>query len=92
MSFFRMVDRSTHRLTVLLTYMMLVLLILQEVKQRILLGTFSLSAGYSDAYYQKSQQLRSILSKSFAASFEAADVLVCPTSPTVSSSLCVVWF
>lgn len=59
----------------------------EEVKQRILLGTFSLSAGYSDAYYLKSQQLRSVLSQSFTASFQAADVLICPTSPTVAYPL-----
>eukprot|EP00624_Nannochloropsis_granulata_P003994 evm.model.NODE_30175_length_15148_cov_20.226961.1 len=59
----------------------------EEVKQRILLGTFSLSAGYSDAYYLKSQQLRSVLSQSFSESFEVADVLVCPTSPTVAYPL-----
>jgi len=51
------------------------------VKQRILLGTFSLSAGYSDAYYTKSQQLRGVLSHSFADAFTRADVLVCPTAP-----------
>lgn len=55
----------------------------QEVKQRILLGTFSLSAGYADAYYEKSQQLRSILYRDFAKAFETADVFVCPTAPTV---------
>ena len=59
----------------------------EEVKQRILLGTFSLSAGYSDAYYLKSQQLRSVLSQSFAESFGTADVLVCPTAPTVAYPL-----
>jgi aspartyl-tRNA(Asn)/glutamyl-tRNA(Gln) amidotransferase subunit A len=53
----------------------------QEVKQRILLGTFSLSAGYADAYYLKSQQLRAVLSHSFADAFQQADVLVCPTAP-----------
>lgn len=51
------------------------------MKQRILLGTFSLSAGYADAYYLKSQQLRSVLSHSFADAFQRADVLVCPTAP-----------
>jgi len=59
----------------------------EEVKQRILMGTFSLSAGYSDAYYLKSQQLRSVLSQSFSEGFEVADVLVCPTSPTVAYPL-----
>ena len=51
------------------------------MKQRILLGTFSLSAGYADAYYLKSQQLRSVLAHSFADAFTQADVLVCPTAP-----------
>lgn len=56
----------------------------QEVKQRILLGTFSLSAGYADAYYEKSQQLRSLLYRDFAKAFDqGADVFVCPTAPTV---------
>jgi len=57
---------------------------LQEVKRRIIMGTFSLSAGYSDAYYEKSQELRSILYRAFAKAFQKADIFVCPTAPTVS--------
>lgn len=59
----------------------------EEVKQRILLGTFSLSAGYADAYYLKSQQLRSVLSEAFKSAFETADVLISPTAPTVAYPL-----
>jgi aspartyl-tRNA(Asn)/glutamyl-tRNA(Gln) amidotransferase subunit A len=54
----------------------------QEVKRRILLGTFVLSAGYYDAYYLKAQKVRTLIRRDFAQAFEAVDAIVCPTSPT----------
>jgi aspartyl-tRNA(Asn)/glutamyl-tRNA(Gln) amidotransferase subunit A len=58
-----------------------------EVRQRILLGTFSLSAGYSDAYYAKAQAIRAGLREDFAAVFAACDLLLCPTAPTTAYKL-----
>ncbi|MES4791834.1 MAG: Asp-tRNA(Asn)/Glu-tRNA(Gln) amidotransferase GatCAB subunit A [Chloroflexota bacterium] len=55
-----------------------------EVKRRIMLGTYALSAGYYDAYYLKAQKVRTLISREFAAAFERYDVLVTPTSPTVA--------
>ncbi|MDH4379468.1 MAG: Asp-tRNA(Asn)/Glu-tRNA(Gln) amidotransferase subunit GatA [Vampirovibrionales bacterium] len=52
-----------------------------EVKRRILLGTFCLSAGYYDAFYGKAQQARRLMTREFAETFAKVDVLVCPTSP-----------
>ncbi len=54
-----------------------------EVKRRIMLGTYALSAGYYDAYYRKAQQVRTLLRREFDAAFKKVDVLVTPTSPTV---------
>lgn len=54
-----------------------------EVKRRIMLGTYALSAGYYDAYYKKAQQVRTLTRREFDAAFEKVDVLVTPTSPTV---------
>ena len=53
-----------------------------EVKRRILLGTYALSAGYYDAYYRKAQQVRTLIAKDFLAAFVAVDVLVTPMTPT----------
>ncbi len=53
----------------------------QEVKRRIMLGTFALSAGYYDAYYRKAQQVRTLIRRDFDAAFRDADVLLAPTSP-----------
>ncbi len=53
----------------------------KEVKRRILLGTYVLSAGYYDAYYRKAQQVRSLIRHDFEAAFETCDVLVSPTTP-----------
>src|SRR5215469_13295973 len=53
-----------------------------EVKRRILLGTYSLSAGYYDAYYKKAQQVRSLLTRDFLTAFADVDVLVAPVTPT----------
>jgi aspartyl-tRNA(Asn)/glutamyl-tRNA(Gln) amidotransferase subunit A len=55
-----------------------------EVKRRILLGTFVLSAGYYDAYYRRAQKLRTLLRRDFEAAFEGCDVLVSPTAPEVA--------
>jgi len=53
-----------------------------EVKRRILLGTFVLSAGYYDAYYQKAQRVRSLIGRDFEKAFESADAVLLPTTPT----------
>jgi aspartyl-tRNA(Asn)/glutamyl-tRNA(Gln) amidotransferase subunit A len=54
-----------------------------EVKRRIMLGTYALSAGYYDAYYLKAQRVRTLIRQEFDRVFEKYDVLVTPTSPTV---------
>ncbi|HQA25732.1 MAG TPA: Asp-tRNA(Asn)/Glu-tRNA(Gln) amidotransferase subunit GatA [Candidatus Competibacteraceae bacterium] len=58
-----------------------------EVKRRILVGTFVLSAGYYDAYYLKAQQIRRLISDDFRRAFEQVDVIAGPTSPTVAFNL-----
>jgi aspartyl-tRNA(Asn)/glutamyl-tRNA(Gln) amidotransferase subunit A len=58
-----------------------------EVKRRIILGTYALSAGYYDAYYGSAQKIRTLIQRDFDAAFERADVLVSPTSPTVAFPL-----
>jgi aspartyl-tRNA(Asn)/glutamyl-tRNA(Gln) amidotransferase subunit A len=55
-----------------------------EVKRRIMLGTYALSAGYYDAYYLKAQKVRTVINNEFAAAFAKYDVIVTPTSPTVA--------
>ena len=52
-----------------------------EVKRRIMLGTYALSAGYYDAYYGKAQQVRTLILRDFAAAYERFDLLLAPTSP-----------
>jgi aspartyl-tRNA(Asn)/glutamyl-tRNA(Gln) amidotransferase subunit A len=54
-----------------------------EVKRRIMLGTYALSAGYYDAWYVKAQKVRTLIRREFDAAFEKYDALVTPTSPTV---------
>jgi len=54
-----------------------------EVKRRIMLGTYALSAGYYDAYYLKAQKVRTLIKQEFDRAFERYDVLITPTSPTV---------
>ena len=54
----------------------------EEVKRRIMLGTYTLSAGYYDAYYSKALKVRRLIKNDFDAAFERCDVLLCPTSPT----------
>jgi aspartyl-tRNA(Asn)/glutamyl-tRNA(Gln) amidotransferase subunit A len=53
-----------------------------EVKRRIMLGTYVLSAGYYDAYYLRAQKVRALIARDFAAAFEKADVIITPTAPT----------
>ena len=55
-----------------------------EVKRRIMLGTYALSAGYYDAYYLKAQKVRTLIKEDFAKAFEEVDVLVCPTTPSTA--------
>jgi aspartyl-tRNA(Asn)/glutamyl-tRNA(Gln) amidotransferase subunit A len=58
-----------------------------EVKRRILLGTYALSAGYYDAYYKKAQQVRHILAEEFLTAFAGVDAIVTPTAPTAAFKL-----
>jgi len=58
-----------------------------EVKRRILLGTYVLSAGYYDAYYKKAQQVRRLLAQDFLRAFEEVDAIVTPTAPTPAFKL-----
>ncbi len=58
-----------------------------EVKRRVILGTYALSAGYYDAYYGSAQKVRTLVQRDFAAAFEQADVLVSPTAPTTAFRL-----
>jgi aspartyl-tRNA(Asn)/glutamyl-tRNA(Gln) amidotransferase subunit A len=55
-----------------------------EVKRRIMLGTYTLSAGYYDAYYLKAQKVRTLIKQDFESAFEQVDVLVSPTVPTTA--------
>ncbi|MCS7220140.1 MAG: Asp-tRNA(Asn)/Glu-tRNA(Gln) amidotransferase subunit GatA [Anaerolineae bacterium] len=55
-----------------------------EVKRRIMLGTYALSAGYYDAYYLKASQVRTLLKRDFDLAFDQVDVIVCPTSPVTA--------
>lgn len=55
-----------------------------EVKRRIILGTYALSAGYYDAYYGSAQKVRTLIQRDFDAAFAQADVLVSPTAPTTA--------
>jgi len=58
-----------------------------EVKRRIMLGTYALSAGYYDAYYLKAQKVRTLIRQDFSAAFERADVLLTPVAPTAAFRL-----
>jgi aspartyl-tRNA(Asn)/glutamyl-tRNA(Gln) amidotransferase subunit A len=58
-----------------------------EVKRRIILGTYALSSGYYDAYYGSAQKVRTLIQRDFAAAFGEADVLLSPTSPTTAFPL-----
>ncbi len=56
----------------------------EEVKRRIMLGTYALSAGYYEAYYNKALKVRRLIKNDFDAAFKKCDVLLCPTSPTTA--------
>ena len=58
-----------------------------EVKRRIMLGTYALSAGYYDAFYGSAQKVRTLIQRDFAAAFEQADILISPTAPTTAFRL-----
>jgi aspartyl-tRNA(Asn)/glutamyl-tRNA(Gln) amidotransferase subunit A len=58
-----------------------------EVKRRIILGTYALSSGYYDAYYGQAQKVRTLISRDFEAAFAEADVLLSPTAPTTAFKL-----
>ncbi len=55
-----------------------------EVKQRIMIGTYALSAGYYDAYYKRAQQARTLIRRDFEQAFAKFDVIITPTSPTIA--------
>ncbi len=55
-----------------------------EVKRRIMIGTYALSAGYYDAYYLKAQKVRTLIKQDFEHAFEQVDALVCPTAPSTA--------
>ena len=56
----------------------------KEVKRRIMLGSYTLSAGYYDAYYRKALKVRTLIKRDFDEAFKSVDAIVCPTSPTVA--------
>ena len=58
-----------------------------EVKRRVMLGTYALSAGYYDAYYRKAQQVRTLIRRDFASAFATCDVIASPVSPTSAFKL-----
>lgn len=58
-----------------------------EVKRRIMLGTYVLSAGYYDAYYRKAQQVRTLIKNDFKKAFESCDAIITPTSPTTAFAI-----
>ncbi|RLC37830.1 Asp-tRNA(Asn)/Glu-tRNA(Gln) amidotransferase GatCAB subunit A [candidate division Kazan bacterium] len=55
-----------------------------EVKRRIMLGTYALSAGFRDAYYEKAQRVRTLIKQDFDKAFEKVDVIISPTTPTIA--------
>lgn len=55
-----------------------------EVKRRIMLGTYVLSAGYYDAYYKKAQRVRKLIKNDFEKAFEEVDLIICPTTPSTA--------
>jgi aspartyl-tRNA(Asn)/glutamyl-tRNA(Gln) amidotransferase subunit A len=58
-----------------------------EVKRRVMLGTYALSAGYYDAYYGKAQRVRTLIMQELERAYESLDLIVCPTSPTTAFNL-----
>ena len=59
----------------------------EEVKRRIMLGTYALSAGYYDAYYRKAQQVRTLIRQDFEKAFTTCDILLSPVAPTTAFRL-----
>jgi aspartyl-tRNA(Asn)/glutamyl-tRNA(Gln) amidotransferase subunit A len=59
----------------------------EEVKRRVMLGTYTLSAGYYDAYYNKAMKVRRLIKKDFDEAFESCDVILCPAAPTTAFRL-----
>jgi aspartyl-tRNA(Asn)/glutamyl-tRNA(Gln) amidotransferase subunit A len=59
----------------------------QEVKRRIILGTYALSSGYYDAYYLSAQKVRTLIRRDFEQAFAKVDAILCPTSPTAAFKL-----
>jgi aspartyl-tRNA(Asn)/glutamyl-tRNA(Gln) amidotransferase subunit A len=55
-----------------------------EVKRRIMLGTYALSAGYYDAYYAQAQKVRTLIKDDFEAAFRGVDLIACPVAPTTA--------
>ena len=58
-----------------------------EVKRRIMLGTYALAAGYYEAYYGKAQKVRTLITRDFERAYENVDLIACPTSPTTAFAL-----
>jgi aspartyl-tRNA(Asn)/glutamyl-tRNA(Gln) amidotransferase subunit A len=58
-----------------------------EVKRRIMIGTYALSAGYYDAYYNQAQKVRTLIARDLDAAYQSVDVLVSPTTPTTAFRL-----
>jgi len=58
-----------------------------EVRRRVLIGTYVLSAGYYDAYYLKAQRVRALIARDFAAAFEHVDCILAPTAPTAAFAI-----
>src|SRR5258708_16119238 len=58
-----------------------------EVKRRIMIGAYALSAGYYDAYYNQAQKVRTLIARDLAAAYEKVDVLVSPATPTTAFTL-----
>jgi aspartyl-tRNA(Asn)/glutamyl-tRNA(Gln) amidotransferase subunit A len=56
----------------------------KEVRRRVMIGTYVLSAGYYDAYYKKAQQVRALIARDFKEAFTKCDVLLTPTAPTAA--------
>jgi aspartyl-tRNA(Asn)/glutamyl-tRNA(Gln) amidotransferase subunit A len=59
----------------------------KEVRRRIMIGTYVLSAGYYDAYYLKAQRVRALIARDFAAAFERCDCLLTPTTPSAAFAI-----
>jgi aspartyl-tRNA(Asn)/glutamyl-tRNA(Gln) amidotransferase subunit A len=61
--------------------------LVQEVKRRIMLGTYALSAGYYDAYYNQAQKVRTLIKGDFERAFETVDAIAAPVAPTTAFRL-----